>query len=114
MLTGKSIMAVAVLGLLASAASAAEPIEGKWKNGPVEIIAIAPCGDGFCLTLTSGEFAGQSIGKLSGKGANYAGEITDPEDNKTYSGSGTVSGNTLKLKGCALKIFCQTVTWDRL
>ncbi|PDS59969.1 hypothetical protein CO663_08490 [Rhizobium anhuiense] len=114
MSNGKLVLASVFLGFLAYGASAAEPIEGNWKNGPVEIIEIKPCGKEFCLTMTTGEFAGKSIGKLSGSGANYAGEITDPEDDKTYSGTGAVDGNTLKLKGCALKIFCKTVTWDRL
>ncbi|EHH03584.1 hypothetical protein ATCR1_20875 [Agrobacterium tumefaciens CCNWGS0286] len=114
MLTGKLMLTSTFLGLLVSGASAAEPIEGKWKNGPVEIITIKPCGKEFCLTMTTGEFAGKSIGKLSGRGANYAGEITDPEDDRTYSGTGAIDGNVLKLKGCALKIFCKTVTWDRL
>jgi uncharacterized protein (DUF2147 family) len=110
----QAILASAFLAAFADGASAAEPIEGQWKNGPVEIISISPCGDGFCLTLKTGEFAGQSIGKLKGTGKDYAGEITDPENKKTYSGTGTVEGKTLKLKGCALKIFCRTESWSRV
>lgn len=95
------------------------PLESRSKaigrHGPVEIVAIKPCGgDAFCLTLTTGEFAGKPIGKLSGKGPDYSGEITDPEDDKSYSGYGTVEGDTLSLKGCALKIFCKSVTWKRI
>ncbi|NTE88411.1 DUF2147 domain-containing protein [Agrobacterium rubi] len=108
------ILALVAIGITTSPAKAVEPIEGKWKNGPVDIVAITPCGESFCLKMASGEYAGQSIGKLRGKGLDYSGDITDPADQKTYSGSGTVSGTTLKLKGCALKIFCQTVVWNRL
>jgi uncharacterized protein (DUF2147 family) len=110
----KIVVCAAFACQLATAALAAEPIEGKWKNGPVEIIAVAACGDGFCLTMTTGEYAGQSIGKLKGSGMDYAGEITDPGNKKTYSGTGTVDGKILKLKGCALKIFCRTESWNRL
>ena len=55
---------------------------------------------------------------VSGSGifgaADYAGTITDPEDNKEYTGSAKVSAKSMKLKGCALKIFCQTQTWKKL
>ncbi|MBB3613008.1 DUF2147 domain-containing protein [Rhizobium sp. BK602] len=113
-MTRTLITALGLLICIASGVEAGEPIEGSWKNGPIEIIAIKPCGSDFCLTMTTGEFAGKHIGKLSGKGANYSGEVTDPGDNKTYSGYGTVNGNSLDLKGCALKIFCKSVTWTRL
>lgn len=113
-MTRNLIIALSLLTCVASSAEASEPIEGSWKNGPVEIIVIKPCGRDFCLTMTTGEFAGKDIGKLSGKGASYSGEVTDPEDNKTYSGYGTVHGNSLELKGCALKIFCKSVNWTRL
>lgn len=111
---GKVALVTALLGVFAAGASAAEPIEGKWKNGTAETIAISPCGDGFCLTMTSGDYACQSIGKLKGKDMDYAGQITDPESKKTYSGTGKVEGKVLKLKGCALRIFCRTESWDRL
>ncbi|HBF31418.1 DUF2147 domain-containing protein [Rhizobium sp.] len=110
----KLVLSAMVIGLFAGGASAAEPIEGQWKDGSVEVVAIKACGDSFCLTMTTGKYAGQSIGKLKGKGQDYAGEITDPGNKKTYSGSGTVEGKTLKLTGCALKIFCRTEEWSRL
>jgi uncharacterized protein (DUF2147 family) len=51
---------------------------------------------------------------MSGTGGNYSGEITDPEADKTYSGSGAVSGNSLKMKGCVMSVFCKSQTWTRL
>lgn len=96
------------------AAQAAEPIEGNWKTESGETAAIGKCGDGFCITLKTGKFSGRQIGKLSGAGNEYTGEITDPEADKTYSGSGSVSGNSLKMKGCVLKILCKSQTWTRL
>ena len=39
--------------------------------------------------------------KMTGSGDNYAGEITDPANDKTYSGSGTVSGKLSEHEGVA-------------
>lgn len=94
-------------------AGAAEPVVGRWKVTHGEIATIAPCGDAYCITLVNGKFAGQQIGRMSGSGGSYAGEITDPNAEKTYSGSATVAGSSLTLTGCALKIFCRSQTWAR-
>ncbi|MGI9352500.1 MAG: DUF2147 domain-containing protein [Rhizobiaceae bacterium] len=92
----------------------AEPIVGNWKTKSGETAAINKCGGAFCIKLKTGDYAGENIGKLSGSGAEYSGTIRDPEDDKVYTGSAKVSGARMKLKGCALKIFCQTQTWKRL
>ena len=91
----------------------AADIEGNWKTQSGETANIAQCGGSFCIKLTTGEFAGKQIGKVTGSGP-YSGTITDPADDKTYSGKATVSGNSMKMKGCALKIFCKTQTWNKL
>jgi len=42
------------------------------------------------------------------------GKVYNPDDGRTYSGSIQSTGNgLLELKGCALKIFCQTQLWRR-
>ncbi|MFC3165087.1 DUF2147 domain-containing protein [Ciceribacter thiooxidans] len=109
----KIILAMA-LAFGAVSAQAAEPIEGNWKTASGSTAQIAPCGGAFCVTLKSGKFAGKQIGKMSGNGDSYKGEITDPETDKTYSGYGNVSGNALKMKGCVMSVFCKTQTWSRL
>lgn len=108
-------LAVAVSMLLAGAALA-DPIEGQWKTKSGETATIAGCGGAFCITLKSGEYAGQSIGKLNASGAgSYEGSITKPSTGKTYSGSATLSGNSLKLKGCVFGgLFCESQNWSRL
>lgn len=97
-----------------NAAQAAEPIVGNWKTASGATAEIAPCGGAFCVTLKTGKHAGKRIGNLAGSGGSYSGEITDPESDKTYSGSGSVDGNALKMKGCVLKILCKSQTWTRL
>lgn len=110
----KHILAAALLAAFASPALSAEPIEGNWKTASGETAAIAPCGGAFCITLKTGAHAGKQIGKLAGTGASYTGEITDPKDDKTYSGSAAVSGAMLKLKGCVLKVLCKSQNWSKL
>ncbi len=46
--------------------------------------------------------------------AGKNGKVYDPEGGKTYSGSVTLSGNKLKLKGCAMKVFCKSQTWTKV
>lgn len=110
----RHLLAAALAAGLAFPALAAEPIEGDWKTASGETAAIAPCGDAFCITLKTGKFAGRQIGRLAGKGADYKGSITDPQEDKTYSGSGSVSGNVLKMKGCVMSVFCRSQNWTRL
>lgn len=109
----KTWIAVALF-VVPGTALAAEPIEGNWKTASGATAAIAKCGGSFCITLKTGKHAGKSIGKLDGSGADYSGSITDPEADKTYSGSGSVSGNSLRMKGCVLKVLCKSQTWTRL
>ena len=110
----RHLLIAAAFVLSAGLANAAEPLEGNWKTASGETAAISKCGGAFCVTLKTGQHAGKQIGKLAGTGDTYTGEITDPAANKTYSGSGTVSGNSLKMKGCVMKVLCKTQTWTRL
>jgi uncharacterized protein (DUF2147 family) len=96
------------------AAIAAEPIEGNWKTKSGETAAIAKCGGAYCVTLKTGKYSGKRIGEMSGAGADYKGEITDPENDKTYSGYATVSGASMKLKGCVMGVLCKSQTWTKL
>lgn len=112
---GKLGAAVAVMTLLAGAAYA-DPIEGNWKTASGATAAIADCGGAFCITLKSGEHKGKRIGKMRANGANnYSGEITDPAEDKTYSGRATLSGSSLNMKGCVLGgLICRGQTWTKL
>lgn len=110
----RKLMLAAAFALAATAGQAAEPIEGNWKTASGETAAIGKCGSVYCVMLKTGKHAGKQIGRLAGKDGEYSGEITDPAEDKTYSGSGSVSGNSLKMKGCVLKILCKSQTWTRL
>ncbi|MDZ7824599.1 MAG: DUF2147 domain-containing protein [Ahrensia sp.] len=106
------LAAFAALAMMTSSAFAAD-IEGNWKTASGETAAITKCGSAFCIKLKTGKYSGKQIGQVSGAGP-YNGTITDPTDNKTYAGRATVSGSSMKMRGCALKVFCKTQTWSKL
>jgi len=113
-LLAAAVAALTVTSMSVSGAFAAEPIEGKWKTASGETAEIATCGTAYCITLKTGKHAGKQIGKLSGSGASYTGEVTDPDADKTYSGSANVQGKSLNLKGCVLAVLCKSQTWTRM
>ena len=62
----------------------------------------------------TGPNAGKSAGKLAAIGGNkYKGTLTDLENNKTYSGKGSISGGTLTVSGCVLGFLCRSESWAR-
>ncbi|WP_137933650.1 DUF2147 domain-containing protein [Mesorhizobium comanense] len=108
-------LSVLLTMVMAPAMAWADPIEGEWiTTDGISIALIEGCGDRFCIIAKNGDWPGREIGRVkpAGKGT-YSGTITDPRDERTYSGRATLKGNTLKLTGCALKIFCQTEIWRR-
>ena len=101
--------------MLFTGAALADPIEGNWKTQGGDNASISPCGGSFCIKLTSGEYSGKSIGKMTAKGGgSYSGSITKPSTGKTYSGSAKLSGSSLKMTGCVLAVLCESQTWNRL
>jgi uncharacterized protein (DUF2147 family) len=105
---------VGALAMTSGVALAADPILGNWKTEEGDTAVVSQCGGSFCAVLKNGKYAGHQIGKFGGGSGSYSGKLTDPSVNKTYDGAGTVSGNSLKLKGCAMKVFCKSQTWTRL
>lgn len=108
------ILAASMTVATAAAGFAAEPIVGNWKTASGETAAIASCGGSYCITLKTGKHAGKRIGSMSGSGNDYSGEITDPANDKTYSGNASISGASLKMQGCVLKVLCKSQTWTRM
>jgi uncharacterized protein (DUF2147 family) len=123
---------VAVLGIIAApaAASSKSTIEGRWKNGPMEI-QIAPCGNALCGTVIKAS-SRQEARAERGSGTDLVGArlITgiQPTGPGTYRGrvfvadqnvhaNGTirqVNRNQLQVRGCVLGVLCRSKTWDRV
>ncbi|APO76008.1 hypothetical protein AM571_CH03208 [Rhizobium etli 8C-3] len=110
----RMFIAITALAGGAAIAHAEDPIVGNWKTELGDTAAITSCGAGYCITLKSGKHVGKQIGTFRGKDGSYEGKITDPDANKTYDGTLTVSGKALKLKGCVLKVVCESQTWPPL
>ncbi len=111
---GKRLLLAIAASVAMTGAALADPIEGNWRTQSGETAAIGKCGGAYCITLKTGDHAGKRIGRLAGGDGNYSGTITDPDDDKEYSGSASVSGSNMRLKGCALKIFCKTQNWKKM
>ena len=91
----------------------ADTIEGNWKTQSGETAAIGKCGGSYCIKLKTGKYSGKSIGRMKGANGKYKGSITDPADDKNYSGTIKISGSTMKMKGCVAYVLCKTQTWNR-
>jgi uncharacterized protein (DUF2147 family) len=104
----------ALASLLMTGAALADPIEGNWKTEAGPTAAIAQCGGSFCVVLQGGKYAGKQIGKFKASGDGYTGTMTDPANDKTYTGSANLKGSSLSMTGCALKIFCKTQVWSKI
>ncbi|MDM9623167.1 hypothetical protein A6U87_06555 [Rhizobium sp. AC44/96] len=102
------------LALIAHIAVAQEPVIGIWKTQVGTTAAIDECAQGFCITMKTGDHAGQQIGTFQGKNGSFTGTIVEPDSKKTFTGVLAVSGDTVRMKGCTMKVFCVSLVWKRL
>lgn len=121
-----------LLAALAGPASAGAKagIEGRWKNGKMEIL-IAPCGTQLCGTIVKASPKQQAKAER-GSGTELIGArlITGihPAGPRLYRGRvfladrnvharGTIrelSSNQLFVKGCLFGVICKSATWNRV
>ena len=112
----------ATLAMLATPTLAQE-VTGIWlRDSGASKVRLAKCGDAVCGTISwlkdsSGPAKlGQRIFydmKPSGAG-KWSGSAFNPEDGKTYSGTMTLSGDTLTTAGCVMGgLICRSVKWSR-
>jgi uncharacterized protein (DUF2147 family) len=115
---------------LAPASAFAKSLEGRWKNGAMEIV-IAPCGGGLCGRVVKAS-AQQQARAQQGSGDRLLGSRVI--DNIRPAGPGRWSANVyvasrdmnargtieqinpnrLAVRGCVLAIICKTTHWDRI
>jgi uncharacterized protein (DUF2147 family) len=44
----------------------------------------------------------------------YKGKITDPADDKTYSGKASLSGSAMRMSGCVFGgLICKSQAWNK-
>ena len=107
------MLAAGMVAMMAGSAYA-DGIVGNWRTDSGETAQISASGGSFAITLATGKYKGKRIGKMSASGnGKYKGTITDPADDKTYSGNATLKGNSLAMQGCVAVVFCKTQNWKR-
>ena len=110
----RTLLALAATITLTAMPAFADPIVGNWRTGEGGSVAISACGSAFCVQVTAGEHSGRQIGRLSKDGERYAGQITDPADDRTYRGTAWFEGSNLKMRGSVLGgLVGRTDTWTR-
>ncbi|HLO21170.1 MAG TPA: DUF2147 domain-containing protein [Sphingomicrobium sp.] len=115
---------------LAPASAFAKSLEGRWRNGAMEIV-IARCGGSLCGRVVKAS-AKQEAKSQRGSGTKLLGARVI--DNIQPSGAGrwnadvylasrdmnargTIeqeSPDRLKVRGCVLAVVCKTTHWDRI
>ena len=128
----KIFASIALVALIAgpAVASAKSPLEGRWRNGKMEVV-IAPCGGDLCGTVVKASPIQQAKAQRGSDtaliGARLIKDIeqTGPRsyratvfvaDRNIYA-RGTinqVSNTQLHVRGCVLAIICKSKTWDRI
>ena len=115
---------------LAPASAAAKSLEGRWKNGAMEIL-IAPCGDSLCgRVVKASDKQRDKAQRGSGTkllGARVIDDIrpSGPDRwtadvfvaSRDMNARGTiqqVGPNRLSVRGCVLAVICKTTHWDRI
>ena len=115
---------------VAPASAVAKSLEGRWKNGAMEIL-IAPCGDSLCGRVVKASDK-QRTKAQHGSGRKLLGSrvIEDIRPSgpgrwsanvyvasKDMNARGTIqqiSADRLSVRGCVLAVICKTTHWDRI
>jgi len=118
------------IALAPASALAKSNLEGRWKNGAMEIV-IAPCGPTLCGRVVKASARQQSKAE-QGSGTRLLGarvidniEATGPGTwranvfvaSRDMNAKGTiqqVGPNRLAVRGCVLAVICKTTHWDRI
>jgi uncharacterized protein (DUF2147 family) len=112
------------------AATAKSNLEGRWKNGHMEIV-IAPCGGVLCGTVVKASAKQQAkaergsgtdllgarvISNIRPAGAKaYRADVFVADKNMNAHGTiREVNADRLSVRGCVLAIICKTTNWDRV
>jgi uncharacterized protein (DUF2147 family) len=113
-----------------AAANTGSNLEGRWKNGKMEIL-IRPCGGSLCGTVVKAS-AKQQAKAQRGSGTRLIGarviDHIQPAGTGVYKANvyvadrdmnarGTIrqlGPNRLEVRGCVWSIICKTTHWDRI
>ena len=128
----QTLLTIGLVAALAApaAATAGSPLEGRWRNGKMEI-EIDRCGQALCGTIVKASAKAQAKSQR-GSGTELIGalliENIRPTGTNSYKArvfladrnmhaTGTirqVSNDRLAVRGCAFLVLCKSATWDRV
>lgn len=111
-------------------ANAQGHLEGRWKNGKMEIV-IRPCGGTLCGTVVKASAKQQARAERGSGNELIGARVIDnirPAGPGVYkadvyvadrdiNASGTirqVNADRLNVRGCVLAVICKTTNWDRI
>jgi uncharacterized protein (DUF2147 family) len=124
------VFAGLTVALAPASALAKSNLEGRWKNGAMEIV-IAPCGPTLCGRVVKASAQQQSKAQR-GSGTHLLGaRVIDNIEaggpgrwsadvfiaSRDMNAQGTieqVNPDRLAVRGCVLAIICKTTHWDRI
>lgn len=123
-------LAATAVAIAPSAADARTSLEGRWKNGKMEIV-IRPCGGSLCGTVVKASAKQQARAQRGSASRLIGSRVIDnihPAGGGTYQADvyvadrdmnarGTirqVNANRLNVKGCVFGFLCKTTNWDRI
>lgn len=116
--------------LAPASAIARSNLEGRWKNGAMEIV-IAPCGESLCGQVVKASSQQQAKAER-GSGTHLLGarviDNIQPAGPGRWSATVFLAGrdmnargtieqvnpDRLAVRGCVLAIICKTTHWDRI
>ena len=119
-----------VVALTPAPAAAKGALEGRWKNGAMQIV-IGPCGRALCGTVVRAS-AKQQAKAERGSGTDLVGARVISNIRQTGARSYTanvfvadrnvnargtikqVAPNRLDVRGCVFAVICKTTHWDRV
>ena len=110
----------------------AAPIEGRWKNPSGSVtVAIAPCGEAYCGTVTAASDQAKAdarrggtatligtqlmTGFMAAGAGKWRGRLFIPDMNyRSKAELRTVTPDQLKVTGCAVgRMICKSQYWTR-
>jgi len=116
-----ALLAGLALALFATAARAAD--YGVFERPSTgSQVHFYDCGGKLCGKVVAVKDAARKaeIGKFVMHGAakaganSWKGDLTDVGSGKVYSGTATLAGASLEVKGCVAAVLCQTENWSKV
>ena len=118
------------VALAPASALARSSLEGRWKNGAMEIV-IAPCGQSLCGRVVKASQQQQSKAERgsgtrllgarvidniepAGPGRWKADVFVASRDMNAHGTIDQVGPDRLAVRGCVLALICKTTHWDRI